>query len=114
MRLLASITFAILLGLCPRAGATSGPKLVKNVQTAKSQKLDAEGLCRESNAKKAKKHLQQAAKALTQYAHHLNDLSARKKIAALRQRFLDEAAPIQSDLKTLRGAVRCPDDAPAG
>jgi hypothetical protein len=55
-----------------------------------------------------------SAKALTQYAHRLNGLSARKKIASLRQRFLDEAAPIQSDLKTLRGAVRCPDDAPAG
>ena len=87
---------------------------MKNVQTAKARKLDAESLCRESNDKKAKKQLQQAAKALTQYAHRLNGLSARKKIASLGQRFLDEAAPIQSDLKTLRGAVHCPDDAPAG
>ena len=50
--------------------------------------------------------------ALTQYARRLNGLSA--KIASLRQRFVDEATPIQSDLKMLRGAVRCPDDAPVG
>ena len=93
---------------------TFGPKLVKNVQTAKARKVDAEGFCRASNAKKVKKQLQQSAKALTQYAHRLNGLSARKKIASLRHRFLDEAAPIQSDLKMLRGSVRCPDDAPAG
>jgi hypothetical protein len=93
---------------------TFGPNLVKNVQTAKARKLDAEGFCRASNAKKVEKQLQQSAKALTQYAHRLNGLSARKKIASLRHRFLDEAAPIQSDLKTLRGSVRCPDDAPAG
>jgi hypothetical protein len=91
-----------------------GPKLVKNVQTAKARKLDAEGSCRESNTKRAKKHLEQAAKALTQYAHRLKSLSARKKIASIRQRFLDEAAPMQSDLKALRGSVRCPADAPAG
>jgi hypothetical protein len=44
----------------------------------------------------------------------LNSNSARKKIASLRQPFLDEGAPIQQDLKTLRGMVRCPDDAPPG
>jgi hypothetical protein len=93
---------------------TFGPKLVKNVQTAKARKLDAEGFCRASNAKKVKKQPQQSAKALTQYAYRLNGLSARKKIASLRHRFLDEAGPIQSDLKMLRGSVRCPDDAPAG
>jgi CSLREA domain-containing protein len=101
------------LNAAPGLGAF-GPKLVKNVQTAKARKLAAEGSCRASNAKKVKKQLQQSAKALTQYAHRLNGLSARKKIASLRQRFLDEAAPIQSDLKTLRGSVRCPGDAPAG
>jgi trimeric autotransporter adhesin len=106
---------ALLADLSADAGlGTFGPKLVKNVQTAKARKLDAENFCRESNAKKVKKQLQQAEKALTEYAHHLNGLPARKKIASLRQRFLEEAAPIQSDLKTLRGAVRCPDDAPAG
>ena len=101
------------LNAAPGLGAF-GPKLVKNVQTAKARKLAAEGSCRASNTKKVKKQLQQSAKALTQYAHRLNGLSARKKIASLRQRFLDEAAPIQSDLKTLRGSVRCPGDAPAG
>jgi hypothetical protein len=87
---------------------------VKNIQTAKARKLGAESLCRASNAKKAKKQLQKAAKALTQYAHRLNGNSARKKIPSIRQQFLDEGAPIQSDLNRLRGNLSCPDDAPPG
>ena len=59
--------------------------------------------------KKTKKQLQQAAKALTQYAHALASLSARKKLdGALRQTFLDAAATITRDVKTLRGLVQCP------
>jgi hypothetical protein len=39
---------------------------------------------------------------------------ASAQIGALRQGFVDEGAPIQQDLQTLRGAVRCPEDAPPG
>jgi hypothetical protein len=101
----------VLLGAETRLGAF-GPKLVRNVEKAKARNLDGERVCAESNLKKAKKRLQQAAKALTQYAHRLNGLPARKRLdPALRQAFLDEGAPITTDLKTLRGAVVCPDDA---
>ena len=89
-----------------------GPKLVHNVEKARARNLDAEDLCRTANVKKTKKRLQQAATALTQYAHRLNGLPARKRLSStLRQSLVDEGAPIQRDLRTLRGAVRCPDDA---
>jgi hypothetical protein len=90
-------------------------KLIHNVEKAKERKLDAERVCRDANLKKTKKRLQQSAKALTQYAHRLNGLPARKKLeTAIRQGFLDEAAPIKADLTTLRGTVSCPGDAPPG
>lgn len=62
---------------------------------------------------KAKKRLQQAAKALSQYTRRLNGLAARKRITApgVRQAFLAEAASIQLALKSLRGALVCADDA---
>lgn len=89
------------------------PKLAHNVEKAKGREVDAESFCRASNLKKTRKRLQQAAKALTLYVHRLNGLAARKKLdAAVRQGFVEEGTPIQQGMKTLRGAVRCPDDAP--
>jgi hypothetical protein len=89
-----------------------GPKLVHNVEKAKARNLDAESVCAGSNLKKARKRLQQAATALVQYAHRLNGRPARKRLEpAVRQDFLDRGAPIEEDLRTLRGAVVCPDDA---
>ena len=89
------------------------PKLTHNVDKARLRKVDAEGLCRASNVKKTKKRLQQATKELTLYVHRLNGLAARKKLdPAVRQLFVDKGTPIQRDLMTLRGALRCPDDAP--
>jgi CSLREA domain-containing protein len=89
------------------------PKLLVNVDKATQRKLDAEATCRDGNLKKTRKRLQQSAKALAQYAHRLNGLAAKKKLDdPLRRRFLDQAAPIAADLKTLRGDVRCPEDAP--
>ena len=89
------------------------PKLAHNVDKARLRKVDAEALCRTSNVKKTKKRLQQATKELTLYVHRLNGLAARKKLdPAVRQLFVDEGTPIQRDLRTLRAALRCPDDAP--
>jgi hypothetical protein len=89
------------------------PKLAHNVDKARLRKVDAEALCRTSNVKKTRKRLQQATKELTLYVHRLNGLAARKKLdPAVRQLFVDEGTPIQRDLRTLRAALRCPDDAP--
>lgn len=89
-----------------------GPKLAHNVEKAKGRTLDAETVCAEPNLKKTRKRLQQAAKALVQYAHRLNGRPARKRLdPEVRQVFLDAGAPIAEDLGRLRGAVVCPDDA---
>ena len=94
---------------------TFGPKLIVNVEKARDRKIEAEALCRDGNLKKTKKRLQQSAKALAQYAHRLSGRPARKKLGdSVRRRFLDQAAPIATDLKTLRGTVSCPADAPPG
>jgi Concanavalin A-like lectin/glucanases superfamily len=89
------------------------PKLAHNVDKARLREVDAEGLCRAANVKKTKKRLQQATKELTLYVHRLNGLAARKKLdPAVRHGFVDEGTAIHRDLRTLRGALRCPDDAP--
>jgi hypothetical protein len=90
-------------------------KLAKNVATAQGRLADGAGLCRESNVKKTKKRLQQAGKAMTQFTHRLNGNAARKKLdGTLRQSLVDAATAIGSDLKTFRGVIACPQDAPAG
>src|SRR5205085_4741595 len=84
-------------------------KLAKNVATAQGRVADGTGLCRESNAKKTKKRLQQAGMAMTQFTHRLNGNAARKKLdGTLRQSLIDAATAIGSDLKTFRGAIACP------
>ena len=89
-----------------------GPKLAHSVEKARDRTTDAGSACRQPIFTKAKKRLQQAATALTQYTHRLRSLRAKKRLdGTLRQTFIDEAAPILRDAKTLRGLVRCPDDA---
>jgi hypothetical protein len=84
-------------------------KLAHSVATARSRTADAQSVCGTGNAKKTKKRLQQAAKALTQYAHRLAGLPARKKLdAAIRAEFLQAGQAIVPDLKTLRTQVACP------
>jgi len=94
----------------PRLG-DFGPKLAHSVEKASERTSDADAACGQPSLKKARKRLQQTDTALVQFAHRLNGLSARKKLGTLRQPFLDEAASIQSDVKTLRGALVCPADA---
>ena len=94
---------------------TFRPKLAQNVEKAIARTGEGGTLCGAANVKKTKKRLQQAGTALRQYAHRLSGLAARKKLdSTLRQAFLDAAAPIRDDLKALRSAVACPDDAPPG
>jgi hypothetical protein len=84
-------------------------KLAKSVDSARSRANDAESLCEGGNLKKTKKRLQQAAKALTQYAHRLAGQAARKKLdGTLRTDFLQAGQAIQPDVKNLRGQAQCP------
>jgi hypothetical protein len=78
-------------------------KLVKNLDVAHARTAEAQGL---GTGKKAKKKLQQAAKALTQYAHRLSSLSARKKLdSGVRTDFLHAGQAITPDVKALRSQL---------
>ena len=109
-----------LAALLDRLNGESGlgtfqPKLVRNVEKAQGDVVEAAMLCAAPSTKavkKAKKRLQQAAKAMTQYGHRLSGLAARKKLdEVLRESLIDAGAPIGADLKTLRGNLQCPGDA---
>ena len=82
-------------------------KLAKSLGTANARTTDAQSLCGQ-NLKKTRKRLQQAAKALTQYAHRLAGLPARKKLDdTLRRSFLGAGQAIIPDVKTLRAQPQC-------
>lgn len=84
-------------------------KLAKSLDTARSRAEDAQSLCDAKNAKKAKKRLQEAGKAVSQYVHRLAGLPARKKLdGTLRTDFLQAGQAIGPDLSSLRAHVQCP------
>jgi len=88
-------------------------KLAKNVTKARSRATDGGTLCGQSNVKKTKKRLLQAAKAMSQFVHRLNGSAAKRKLdATLRQTFVDAGTQVQNDLKAFRATVACPQDAP--
>jgi hypothetical protein len=114
-------TFASILcrldALAARVHSESGlgsfqSKLAKSLGTARSRTADAQSLCDANGkncAKKAKKRLQEAGKAVTQYVHRLAGLPARKKLdGTLRTDFLQAGQAIAPDLRTLRGHLQCP------
>lgn len=78
-------------------------KSVKNLEQARARTASAQT---DDNAKKARKALQQAAKALSAYAHRLGSLNARKKLdPTLRTEFQHAGDAIKNDLKTLRSQL---------
>ena len=78
-------------------------KSVKNLEQAKARTASAQA---NTDVKKARKALQQAAKALSTYAHRLGSLNARKKLdATLRTEFQHAGDPIKDDIKTLRSQL---------
>lgn len=87
-------------------------KLARNVIKARSRATDGRTLCGQSNVKKTKKRLLQAAKAMSQFVHRLNGSAAKRKVATLRQTFVDAGTQVKSDLKAFRATVVCSQDAP--
>lgn len=93
--------------------AAFGPKLAQNLTKAKDGEKASGTACAASNLKPARQGLKQAIRDMIQYGHHLKTLRARKKLpAGVREDLLAAGDPIAADVKTLKGAVRCPDDAP--
>jgi hypothetical protein len=88
-------------------------KLAKNVTKARSRATGGRNLCGQSNLKKTKKRLLQAAKAMSQFVHRLNGSAAKRKLdATLRQTFVHAGTQVQNDVKAFRATVACPRDAP--
>jgi len=88
-------------------------KLAKNATKARSRAADGGTLCGQSNAKKTKKRLQQAAKAMNQFVHRLNGSAAKRKLdGTLRQTFVAAGMQVENDLNVFRSTVACPQDAP--
>ncbi len=88
-------------------------KLAANVIKARSRATDGGTLCRQSNVKKTKKRLQQAEKAMNQFVHRLNGSAAKRKLdPMLRPTFVAAGTQLENDVKTFRGTVACPQDAP--
>ena len=85
-------------------------KLANSLATARSRTEDAQSLCDAgTNAKKTKKRLQEARKAVSQYVHRLAGLRARKKLdGTLRTDFVQGGQAIEPDLSSLRAHVQCP------
>jgi hypothetical protein len=90
-----------------------GPKLAHTLGKGLARAEEAATRCAETDFKKARKRLQQVKKALTQYAHRLRGLPARRKLdPTLRADFLAAGVAIAADVTTLRGQLACPEDAP--
>jgi hypothetical protein len=79
---------------------------VDAAKAARSKKRDAEGRTAQDKTKPAENDLRKAARKMLSFLRRLKSLRARKSIPAeTRQSFLDEATPIQVDLKTLLGTL---------
>ena len=79
---------------------------------ARGRKEEAQGLCRTSDAKDAHSHLGQAIRKMIQFLNRLQSNTGRRSIpAALRAELIAAGNGIKDDLRTLRGALDCPNAA---
>jgi len=71
-----------------------------------------ESLCSSSAAKYARRHLTQAIRKMIQYGQRLRSKPARRSMPSeLRTELMAAGDAIETDLRSLRGKLRCPDDA---
>src|SRR5204862_4517601 len=88
-------------------------KLQKQFQKARDRKEQAEGFCRQPNVRRTKGALKKTIRKMVQIAKTLRSRQARKSIPdPLRGQLATDADVVRADLATLKGAVRCPGDAP--
>lgn len=89
-----------------QAEAGLGTFQAKSVKSLQQAKARAQAAQTATKVKKARKALQQAAKAISGYARRLGSLGARKKLdATVRADFQHAGDPIAADLQTLRGQL---------
>jgi hypothetical protein len=88
------------------------PRLLGLLEKAKERKELAEASCLEPDVRGAKKHLKRAIRKMIEVVRTLRSRRARKSLPdALREELLAAAEGVRDDLRTLKQAVRCPDDA---
>src|SRR5262249_33225081 len=93
---------------------TFEPKLVRALSRARNDVDAASAMCASAQLKSARRRLKIAVRDMIQYAHHLKNLAARKKLpAALRNALLAAGDPIERDLGTLKSRLQCPSEAGA-
>lgn len=104
------------LGAEVTAASDLGPlqtKLRHQLEGAKEREERSEARCRAPNLRRAKSELAQAIRKLSQVKKTLRSRKAQRTIATpTRDALLAAAEGLRTDLGTLRGALRCPDDAP--
>ena len=87
-------------------------KLVDALTKAAERTEDAEAQCADGRTRQPKERLDQVGRQLIKYSHRLRARSARHNIVKeIREPFALTADAIRADQKTLRGTLRCPDDA---
>jgi hypothetical protein len=87
-------------------------RLGNAARKAKQRKEAAEAACAGGNAKVAGKQLKKVVRQMIQFSHQLRTTSAKRKVdAGVRDPLVTAADGIRDDAKTLRGALRCPEDA---
>ncbi len=92
-------------------GRQQGP-LVDQLTKAAARKENGESLCRSSDAKHARRRLKQAIRKMTQYGQRLRSRTSRRSMPAeLQAELIAAGDAIKTDLRSLRGMLRCPDDA---
>ena len=108
--------FARSIGAEVTAASDLGPlqtKLRHQLEGAKEREERSEARCRAPNLRRAKSELAQAIRKLSQVKKTLRSRKAQRTIATpTRDALLAAAEGLRTDLGTLRGALRCPDDAP--
>ena len=96
----------------PELGAPRQAKIAASLAKAKLRKEGAEAKCTESKLLGVKGQLVKAALRIVGVKKRLGQTSARRQVpAALRTELITTLNGLQTDVRTLRQSVRCPDDA---
>jgi trimeric autotransporter adhesin len=87
-------------------------RLPRLLESAKVRKDQAEDFCREPDSRRTSKRLKQADRKMSKVGQTLRSLRARRTLPdLLRRELLEAAIAVRADLRTLRRAVGCPNDA---
>jgi hypothetical protein len=89
------------------------PKLLDQLQKAKTRKEKAETLCRQASKRRTRQALRPAINKVAQFLRTLGSRKARTIPQIAKDALRATADPIRRDMQALQRAVQCPQDAPA-